>query len=249
MSNLTELAGIGKSGSDERCLERHLIVNADDFGRSAGVNRGIIEAHEHGIVTSASLMVRWPSATEAAAYSRQHSSLSLGLHFDFAEWVYQDGTWRLQYEVVPLNDVAAVADEASRQLATFRRLVGRNPTHLDSHQHIHRTEPVRSILMVIACALEIPLRSYSWEIRYCGDFYGQTGEGLPFPDGISVPALLDILSKLPSGTTELGCHPGLDGDLDSVYRCERAVEVTSLCDPHVREVLREQNIELKSFHG
>ena len=41
---------------------RHLIVNADDFGQSAGINRGIIEAHEHGIVTSTSLMVRWPAA-------------------------------------------------------------------------------------------------------------------------------------------------------------------------------------------
>jgi len=37
---------------------RYLIVNADDFGQSPGVNRGIIQAHEHGIVTSASLMVR-----------------------------------------------------------------------------------------------------------------------------------------------------------------------------------------------
>src|SRR5437879_4472175 len=45
---------------------RYLIVNADDFGRSPGVNRGIMSAYEHGIVTSASLMVRWPAAAEAA---------------------------------------------------------------------------------------------------------------------------------------------------------------------------------------
>jgi YdjC-like protein len=46
---------------------RYLIVNADDFGQSSGVNRGIIEAHEKGILTSASLMVRWPATEEAAA--------------------------------------------------------------------------------------------------------------------------------------------------------------------------------------
>ena len=45
---------------------RHLIVNADDFGYSRGVNRGIIEAHERGIVTSASLMVKQPASEEAA---------------------------------------------------------------------------------------------------------------------------------------------------------------------------------------
>ncbi|MBI3874558.1 MAG: ChbG/HpnK family deacetylase [Verrucomicrobia bacterium] len=46
-------------------MKRFLIVNADDFGLSAGVNRGIIEAHERGIVTSASLMVCQPAAADA----------------------------------------------------------------------------------------------------------------------------------------------------------------------------------------
>ena len=53
-----------KPTPDVRCV----IINADDFGLSAGINRGIIEAHERGIVTSASLMVRWP----AAEYARAH---------------------------------------------------------------------------------------------------------------------------------------------------------------------------------
>ncbi len=47
--------------------KRALIVNADDFGQSFGVNRGIMEAHQRGIVISASPMVRWPAAREAAA--------------------------------------------------------------------------------------------------------------------------------------------------------------------------------------
>ena len=55
--------------------ERILVVNADDFGQSEGVNRGIIEAHTNGIVTSASLMVRWPAAREASALrSEEHTS-------------------------------------------------------------------------------------------------------------------------------------------------------------------------------
>ena len=51
-------------------MTRALIVNADDLGRSSGINRGIGIAHERGIVTSASLMVRLPAAREAAAYAR-----------------------------------------------------------------------------------------------------------------------------------------------------------------------------------
>src|SRR5260370_3831130 len=81
--------------------KRYLIVNADDFGQSPGVNRGIIEAHERGIVTSASLMVRWPAAAEAAAYARLHPRLSVGLHLDFGEWVCRGGGWARPYQVVP----------------------------------------------------------------------------------------------------------------------------------------------------
>ena len=53
---------------------RYLIVNADDFGLSPGVNRGVVQAHERGIVTSASLMVRQPAAGAAAACARAHTS-------------------------------------------------------------------------------------------------------------------------------------------------------------------------------
>lgn len=59
-------------------MKPYLIVNANDFGQSAGVNQGIITAHEQGIVTSASLMVRWPAAVEATAYGRAHPEFSLG---------------------------------------------------------------------------------------------------------------------------------------------------------------------------
>jgi hypothetical protein len=89
------------------------------------------------------------------------------------------------YEVVPMSDATAVKEEATRQLAAFRRLVGRDPTHLDSHQHIHRREPVRSVLIEMASDLAVALRHHIPRIRYCGDFYGQTGEGQPLPEAIS----------------------------------------------------------------
>ena len=62
--------GWGCDAVASRLPEPLPIVNADDFGQSPGITRGVIAAHERGIVTSASLMVRWPSANEAAAYAR-----------------------------------------------------------------------------------------------------------------------------------------------------------------------------------
>jgi predicted glycoside hydrolase/deacetylase ChbG (UPF0249 family) len=160
-----------------------LIVNADDFGLSPGVNEGIAVAHEKGILTSASLMVRWPAAAQAAAYARQHPRLSVGLHLDLGEWTFKDEDWQLAYQVVPMDDVAAVAQEIDRQLKQFRDLTGCEPTHLDSHQHVHQSEPVRSLASTAAQQRGIVLRNAGTKIRYCGDFYGQSNKGYPYPEG------------------------------------------------------------------
>ena len=61
--------------------QRVLIVNANDFGRSPGVNQGVTWAYEPGVVTSATLMVRWPAAVEAAAYARRSSLSVLDIAF------------------------------------------------------------------------------------------------------------------------------------------------------------------------
>src|SRR2546425_6318834 len=225
---------------------RHLIVNADDFGLSPGVNHGIIEAHERGIVTSASLMVRWSAAAEAAAYSRKRPNFSVGLHVDLAEWAYREETWVPLYEVVSADDPTGVSEEVFRQLVAFRDLTGKDPSHIDSHQHVHFREPVRSVLVEKARELGVPLRQCSGGMRYCGDFYGQTGEGSPLRDAITVGRFIEILGTL-RGITELGCHPGFADDLNSVYRSERALEVRVLCDPRVRAAVVATGTELVSF--
>src|SRR5215203_3060373 len=76
---------------------RLLIANADDFGMSHGVNAGILEAHTRGIVTSASLLVRWPAAKEAAIASENLARLNVGLHVDLGEWSYEAGQWVAKY--------------------------------------------------------------------------------------------------------------------------------------------------------
>jgi predicted glycoside hydrolase/deacetylase ChbG (UPF0249 family) len=228
---------------------RYLIVNADDFGQSAGVNRGIIAAHEQGIVTSASLMVRWPAAAEAAAYAQARPALSLGLHVDLGEWAYRGETWVPVYEVITVWDSTTVADEVNRQLETFRRLAGRDPTHFDSHQHLHRSEPLHSVLTEVTRALGVPLRHFCPSVRYSGEFYGQTNTGDPYPQGISVETLIGIVAALPPGVTELGCHPADGSYLDSMYCVERAREVETLCDPRVRASLAAEGVELQPFHG
>jgi chitin disaccharide deacetylase len=224
----------------------YLIVNADDFGVSPDVNRGIIEAHERGIVTSTSFMPRWPAAIEAAEYARAHPQFGVGLHIDLSEWICRDGNWEPLYEVVSLEDPKAVRDEIHRQLDRFRQLLGRDPDHIDSHQHAHRNEPVLSAAREIAQQLHVPLRHFS-SVRYCGEFYGQGGVGEPYPELISPDALINIVRSLAPGATELCCHPARGADLQTMYLHEREIELASLCDSRVGQAVKEAGMNLCTF--
>src|SRR5581483_6271577 len=238
-----------RPGGDDALTARSVVVNADDLGQSEGVNAGIGEAVAAGIVTSASFMVRWPAAPAAARWAVAHPAVSIGLHVDLGEWVYRDRRWQALYQVVDPDDADAVDGELSRQLGLFVRLLGRLPTHLDSHQHAHLQEPLRCRLLSAGERLGVPVRGASGRVRYCGGFYGQSGRGEPYPEGITVETLLRLFETLPEGVTELGCHPGADdiADLDSPYRTERGVERRVLCDPRLPGALAARGIALQTF--
>lgn len=228
--------------------QSQLIVNADDFGQSHGINEGVARAHTEGIVTSASLMVRWPSSSEAADFARDHPELSLGLHVDFGEWVYTDGQWIALYSVVDPENLDDAELELKRQIEAFRDLVGRDPTHIDSHQHVHRSRELMSRFQAVALDAGAFLRDATQGIRYDGRFYGWDGHGQAVPGSLAVEALMEIIRSLLPGITELGCHPGLGNDMISHYRTERSIEAETLCDPRVMTAIRQNGVSLVSFH-
>jgi chitin disaccharide deacetylase len=225
--------------------ERFLIVNADDLGLSGGVNAGIVEAHERGIVTSASLMVRKPGAPAAARLASDRPSLAVGLHIDIGQWDYESGEWKVAYERCPPDDEAAIEVECRGQLEAFRELLGRGPTHLDSHQHTHMSEPVASVAERLASELGVPLRGR--RVRYEGGFYGQSGRGEAYPEGIGVERLVGLIHALEPGWTELGCHPGVGVGSESSYGVERGMELRTLCDARVRDAIEVEGVRLRSF--
>lgn len=225
--------------------ERFLVVNADDLGLADAVNDGIFAAHEEGIATSASLMVRQGAAPAAAARAAQFPELAIGLHIDLGEWNYEAGEWTLAYSHCDSDDPEAVAAESRAQLERFRALLGRAPTHIDSHQHVHESEPAKSIAEALAAELGVPLRNRA--IPYQGGFYGQSGKGEPFPDGIAPATLMQLIRNLPPGWTEIGCHPAAGPVPTSSYDAERQIELATLRDPQVKNLLNVMQINLCSF--
>jgi hopanoid biosynthesis associated protein HpnK len=138
---------------------RRLIINADDFGLTAGVNRAIAEAHDGGVVSSATLMANGPAFDDAVRLARSRPRLGVGCHI-----LLVDGTPLLQSESHALLDpdsrkertprfregigkFAALAllgrlnsDEIEAEAtAQIHRLqsAGIAVTHLDSHKHTH----------------------------------------------------------------------------------------------------------------
>ena len=219
--------------------ERFLVVNADDLGISEAVNEGIFLAHEEGIVTSASLMVRQGAAAAAVQRAPRHPDLAVGLHIDLGQWDYEGGEWRQGYSHCDSDDPKAVEAECREQLELFRT------THLDSHQHVHENEPAKSVAEALAAELEVPLRNRS--IRYEGGFYGQSGKSEPFPEGVTPERLGELIRNLLPGWTEIGCHPAAGPVPTSSYDAERQIELATLRDPQVKNLLDAVQANLCSF--
>ena len=220
-------------------MDKYLIINADDFGASTGINGGILDCHTRGVVTSTSLMVTGRAVREAVSMSRDHPALAVGLHWDVC------GEDEREFD---FDDLPAVRDEFRRQLDAFHNLLGRMPTHVDSHRHVHRDEQLMPLFRELVAPLTVPLRD-DGGVRFVGGFYAQWEWQVTNLEYVSVPFLEQMLrEEVGPGWTEFSCHPGYrSADFTSVYLAEREAEVTTLTDPRVRQSIAALGICLASY--
>lgn len=218
---------------------KYLVVNADDFGYAPAFNRGIVEAHERGIVTSTTMMVNGRAVPEAVRLAAGHPGLSIGLHVNFTN----EGE-----RLVEFDDPAVCRAELRRQFALFLDLLGRLPTHIDSHQHVHRARGRRPFFQELAGEHGLPLRDEP-PVVFKGAFYAQWTHGVSEPEKVSVAALERLVrNEVEDGVTELSCHPGhVEPGFPCVYHEDRERELLTLCAPRVREILDEEGIRLIGY--
>jgi hopanoid biosynthesis associated protein HpnK len=137
---------------------RRLIINADDFGLTAGVNRAIVEAHEHGVVSSATLMANGQAFDEAAKLAGSRPRLGVGCHIVLVDGVplvrnaathtlidggvagaprFREGIGK--FAALALLGRLAPDEIEAEATAQIRKLqsAGIAVTHLDSHKHTH----------------------------------------------------------------------------------------------------------------
>ncbi|MEO8465609.1 MAG: ChbG/HpnK family deacetylase [Gammaproteobacteria bacterium] len=148
-----------------------LIVNADDFGMTEAVNQGIVEAHDSGIVTSASVMATGSAFEHAVALAKTRPELAVGVHLTlteqrpltgsaaqslvgadgrFAPHLVQFAGWHMRGKVA-LAQVRAELDAQIRKV----RDAGIAVSHLDGHQHVHVLPGIAAVVAELAAAYGI----------------------------------------------------------------------------------------------
>lgn len=178
-------------------MERVLIVNADDFGLSKGQNYGIVEACRNGVVTSTTALVNGAAIDHAVQLSRDIPELAVGMHFVLTlgrpltamPGLTRDGLlgkwiWRMAEEdTLPLDEIS---QELAAQYQRFIDLFGREPTHLDSHHHVHMFPQIFPI--VAGFAAQRGLRYGSIVRRYSVRLTCRRRYGLPVDSAASFMA-------------------------------------------------------------
>jgi hopanoid biosynthesis associated protein HpnK len=147
---------------------KRLIINADDFGFTSGINRAIVEAHRRGVVTSSTLMAKGPAFGEAVELKKTVPKLSIGCHVVLIDGepvvepgtiptLTQDGRFRdglksfAARALTGRMDVRQIEAEASAQIRKIQS-AGISVSHIDTHKHTHLFPPILRPLLRAAAA-------------------------------------------------------------------------------------------------
>ncbi|MFD4704680.1 chitin disaccharide deacetylase [Gottfriedia sp. NPDC058432] len=220
-----------------------LIVNADDFGYSRGINYGIIDAHKNGVVNSATMMMNMPGVSHAVELAKENPSLQVGIHLvltcgkpllnNVPTLVNEKGNFKSRHEF--FEDKNILLDELEREwTAQIEKFLesGLKPTHFDSHHHVHTVPEFLPVVQKLAQKYNLCARRISENALqgiapftdvFLHDFYGE---------GVTDDYFDKILTRVQDGqSVEVMCHPGyLDHEIlnNSSYAKDRVKETLIL---------------------
>ncbi len=244
-----------------------LVVNADDFGFTRDVNQGIVEAHQGGILTAATLMANGEAFGHAVQLAREHPTLDVGCHL-----VLVGGRSLAEpARALPAGLASLMAAVAARRLRVYDELkaqihrildAGLEPSHLDTHKHTHLLPPVLDAVARLSEEFRIrwvrrpfPLRLFR---RRFHDVLARHGcrttdhfAGFLMTGRFHTRQLVRLIAGLSEGTTEFMCHPGHCGaDLASArtrLKQSRERELEALTAAETRAALEASGVRLASF--
>jgi predicted glycoside hydrolase/deacetylase ChbG (UPF0249 family) len=254
-----------------RSTGSRLIVNADDFGFTRNVNRGILHAHQHGILSATTLMANGDAFDDAVQLALATPSLDVGCHLvliqgrSLVSGRDLPGTWNELTRVLLMRQL----DVYSELRAQVQRIVdtGIKPSHLDTHKHTHVLPNVLSAVMRLAQEfaapfIRLPFDAGWWPARPVDAWYRRRVReaqlrttdhflGFRLTDTLNERSLLAALSELPEGSTEFMCHPGYFGEdlrrAATRLKETRERELEALVSPRIKEIIAARQIVLTNY--
>jgi predicted glycoside hydrolase/deacetylase ChbG (UPF0249 family) len=249
-------------------MERVLIVNADDFGLSKGQNYGIVDACKNGLVTSTTALVNGAAIEHAAQMSRCLPELAVGMHFvltlgmplsampgltregKLGKWIWQ----MAEEDTLPLEEIAR---ELDCQYHRFVDLFGCEPTHIDSHHHVHMIPQIFPIVAAFAKAKGVAMRidrnlqklhdlddqGVRSSAGFAVEFYG---------DAITEELFLHTLetsARAGESSVEVMCHPAFVDNtiMGSAYCYPRLTELDVLTSPSLKYAVAERGYRFGTY--
>lgn len=239
----------------------YVIFNADDYGLSQGVNTGIIESSNLGVVRSTTLMVGMEAQQHGIDLLAGAPQLKLGLHFrltagaallpsssltdSHGQFLKQDNFWpRTRFNENELFD------ELTLQIEQFKK-TGVDLSHIDSHHHVHTHPQVLPVVLEVAKLHKVPVRGQGSVVgdpmikryRFSDVFYG---------DAIDVGTIVKEIKRLQADTDvlEIMCHPAhLDESLkaQSSYYHQRHTELNTLTSEQLQEALHKAQVTVTDY--
>lgn len=234
---------------------KRLIVNGDDFGIAPGVNQGILDAHQRGIVTSTTVMINYPDAGPGIERALAEAPrLGLGLHLNLTSGVpvspraavasLLDGEGRF-FHIQDWPDRLAAFEpdhvrcEIDAQVARFVAQAGRPPDHLDSHHHAAYLLPEGlESLIEIAARYHIPARHVEPAVSMRGalDILRAMMPTLPEPQAAAlIERQQEVAQRAPAGLWPARLEMGFFGDRATLG--DLLVILTTLPDDSLTEIM------------
>jgi len=240
-------------------MVKKLIINADDFGATEGVTKGIIDCHKDGVLTSTTLLVNTPYSQMALNEAKKYPNLGVGIHLALTfgrpivpgkkSFTDANGDFK-KLNDYPRKGIDINTEELyvewQAQIERFIELAGKLPTHIDSHHHVHMLPKHQRVVARLAEVYSLPVRASaglldSYEkVYFMGDFYG---------NDLTVTTLTDTFAT-EMEIMEVMCHPAyLDQETydGSSYNIPRMKEMEILRSEELRQFIETSGIQLIKF--
>lgn len=229
-----------------------LIINADDYGYTSGINKGIRQGMINGIITSTTVLSNCSIDQDDIDQLKQIKHIGIGLHLNLtlekplshgksiqdSNGYFYDRK-KLDFEKLNLDEVE---QEFRAQINQFITYFNQNPTHFDSHHSIHDHPKILPLTHKLMQEYQVPARRLS-NIPFVGSFFGENA---------TLSHLMDIIKNHQSDSCiEVMTHSGCSDDelrRKSSYSDLRENELNILMSQEIQTFITKQGVEL-TYYG